>query len=205
MPATKSAHNQQDRDNAVSIAFLDPRDIHADLTWLVGALARDLMARGRNPGVVDMLARLSQCDFGPRALRRETTGRAPCPALPEAITEALGEAEETAMAIAAAQEHLAWETIAAGVRRAAVLGPRGPLRAERTSLSLLLAEPGAELHEAPEGRDGLFFLLAGPSRWRTQGGTLLAMRPGQTLFVSSGHGLRMKNGSAPLLAAALHA
>ncbi len=184
----------------VNLAPHDNSGLHADMTWLVGALARDLMARGRNPGVIDMLSRLSACDFS-RACLRPASPRTvtACRYLPEAVTSALPVAQETASALAAASEHLGWRNEGAAAI-ADVLGGDAPLKSDRMHVSLLLVTPEAELRLPGTGTDRLFFLLSGPSRWRTDGGALLAMEPGQTLYVAAGHGVSANSGTAPLLA-----
>ena len=81
-----------------------------------------------------------------------------------------------------------------------MLGGDAPLKSERMRVSLLLMTPEAALRLPRTGTDRLFFLLSGPSRWRTDGGALLAMEPGQTLYVTAGHGVSASSGAAPLLA-----
>ncbi len=185
----------------MNLALHDDSGLHADMTWLVGALARDLMARGRNPGVIDMLSRLSACDFS-RACLRPASPRTvtTCRHLPEAVTAALPVAQETASALAAASEHLGWREEGAEAAVADVLGGDAPLKSDRMRVSLLLTTPGATLRLPSAGADRLFFLLSGPSRWRTDGGALLAMEPGQTLYVTAGHGVSISADAAPVLA-----
>ncbi len=185
----------------VNLALHDDSGLHADMTWLVGALARDLMARGRNPGVIDMLSRLSACDFSTACLRPASPRTvAICRYLPDAVTATLPVAQETASALAAASEHLGWKEKGEEAAVADVLGGSAPLKSNRMRVSLLLMAPGATLRLPSVQTDRLFFLLAGPSRWRTDGGTLLAMKAGQTLYVTAGHGVSASSGTAPLLA-----
>ena len=182
----------------------DTSGIHHDVTWLIGALARGLMERARNPGVLDMLGRLSACDFSPQRL----TGAAPatvaaCACLPEAVTAALPLSQEIASALAAAGEYLAWEAPAQGAGVARILGDEALMEASDAGLSLILLEPGKALTLDAQELDGLYFALTGPSRWRSEGAALLALEAGQTLFVSAGHGLRITALDTPLLAAAI--
>ncbi len=185
----------------MNLALHDDSGLYEDMTWLVGALARDLMARGRNPGVIDMLSRLSACDFS-RACLRSAAPRtvAACRHLPQAVTAALPVAQETASALAAASEHLGWRQEETEAAVADVLGGDAPLKSERMRVSLLLMAPETILRLPSSGKDRLFFLLSGPSRWRTDGAALLAMEPGRTLYVTAGHGVRATAGSTPLLA-----
>ncbi len=185
----------------MNLALHDDSGLHADMTWLVGALARDLMARGRNPGVIDMLSRLSACDFSRASLRAASPRTvAVCTHLPEAVTAALPVAQETASALAAASEHLGWREDGPEAALADVLGGNAPLKSEHMRVSLLLTMPGAAIRMPSTKSDRLFFLLSGPSRWRTEGGALLAMEPGQTLYVTAGHGVSASAEAAPLLA-----
>ncbi len=185
----------------VNLALHDDSGLHADMTWLVGALARDLMARGRNPGVIDMLSRLSACDFSRASLCPASPRTvAICRYLPEAVTATLSVAQETASALAAASEHLGWREEAAETAVADVLGGTAPLKSDHMRVSLLLMAPDAMLRLPSEESDRLFFLLSGPSRWRTDGGALLAMEPGQTLYVTADHGVSVTSGTTPLLA-----
>ncbi len=186
----------------MNLALHDDSGLHADMTWLVGALARDLMARGRNPGVLDMLSRLSACDFSKSSLRPARPRTVPtCRHLPEAVTAALPVVQETASALAAACEHLGWREMEDGdAAMADVLGGNAPLKSTRMRVSLLLMPPERTFAHAAADADGLFFLLSGASRWRTEGAALLAMDPGQTLYVTAGHGVSILSGSAPLLA-----
>ncbi len=194
----------KDRSIAVTVLTRDIKDLHHDVTWLIGALARDLMARGRNPGVLEMLSKLSECDFSQASLAGVAPSRAAaCTVLPEAVTGALDAAHESATALAGAHDHLRWQDVAKGTARAALLGQEAPMRARAMEVSMLLFEPGARLSLPPSGHDGLYFAMSGPSRWRTQGAALLALDAGQTLFVSAGHGLEIQAGRAPLLAACL--
>ncbi len=184
----------------MNLPLHDETGLHADMTWLVGALARDLMARGRNPGVIDMLSRLSACDFSKAALRPAKPRTVPlCRHLPETVTAALSVAQETASAMAAASEHLRWREDGEATAIAQVLGGDAPLRADRMRVVLRLAGPGTAFTLSPVDTGRLFFLLSGPSRWRTDGGALLAMEPGQTLYVSAGHGVSVTTDPAPLL------
>ena len=178
----------------------DRTDAHHDLTWLIGACARDLMKRGRNPGVMDMLKGLSAHDFSAAALRPVPAARAnACEALPEAVTAAVAHAGETASALAAAHDRLPWREEAPGHARARVLGPDAPMHArdDVLALHLLLADHVMELAASP--RDRLFFALTGPSRWRSEGAALLALAGGQTLFIEAGHEVRAIAGGEPLL------
>jgi len=185
----------------VNLALHDDSGLYEDMTWLVGALARDLMARGRNPGVIDMLSRLSACDFSRASLRSASPRTAAvCRHLPQAVTAALPVAQETASALAAASEHLGWRQEETEAAVADVLGGNGPLKSERMRVSLLLMAPETILRLPSSDKDRLFFLLSGPSRWRTDGAALLAMEPGRTLYVTAGHGVCATSGSAPLLA-----
>ena len=180
----------------------DTSDIHHDVTWLIGALARGLMGRARNPGVLEMLGRLSECDFSQERLTNIPPASAPaCAHLPEAVTAALKEAREAASAIAAASEHLPWRAAGDGAALARVLGEEALMEAERAAVTLILLAPGASIEIAARRRDALFFALTGPSRWRSEGAALLALAPGQTLFVSSGHAVRASTPDTPLLAA----
>ena len=175
-------------------------DAHRDLTWLIGACARDLMKRGRNPGVLDMLESLSAHDFSAEAMRRVTPARAnACEMLPAAITAAVAHAEETASALAAAHDRLRWEDEAQGHAAAAVLGPAAPMHAAWEALTLRLLEPSHVMELAASPRDRLFFALTGPSRWRSEGAALLALAGGQTLFVEAGHEITASAGDMPLL------
>ncbi len=188
----------------MSALVRDAADVHHDMTWLIGALARDLMARGRNPGVIEMLARLSACDFSRKAVGNIPPASAPaCRFLPEAVSASLHVVRETATALAAAAEHLPWRARGEGAAEAHALGARAPLRARAAEVSLFLMEPGGRMRLEPSARDALFLALTGPSRWRTEGAALLALEAGQTLFVSSGHGVRIQAGRTPLLAARL--
>jgi len=188
----------------VTVLSRDIEEMHHDVTWLIGALARDLMARGRNPGVMRMLVKLSGCDFSQASLANLPPSRArACAMLPEAVTGALEAAHESASALAAAHEYLPWEEWSEGSARAALLGADALMRARAMEISLLLLEPGARLALEPETKDALFFALSGPSRWRTQGAALLALDAGQTLFVTAGHGLEARAGEGALLAARL--
>ncbi len=186
----------------MNLALHDDSGLHADMTWLVGALARDLMARGRNPGVIDTLSRLSACDFSKSSLRPASPRTvSTCRHLPEAVTAALAVAQETASALAAASEHLGWRNDETGsAAMADVLGGDGPLISGEVRVSLLLMPPETTLLRPPSESGRLFFLLSGPSRWRTDGAALLAMEPGQTLYVAAGHGIFVTSGATPLLA-----
>ncbi len=140
------------------------RETHEHLTWLTGALARALMARAEtHAGIVPMLQRLAACDFSSAMVADGDGGALPAelaPHLPQALLAALEEAQEVAMALAAAQEHLRWRRAQDGAAMAEIVGPRGALRCARGHLRLLLAAPACPLNGASCG-NALLLLLAG--------------------------------------------
>ncbi len=189
---------------------IQPRqhDAHHDLTWLIGALARALFVRldgGGQP--LTALRRLAACDFSAPP-RQVTHAIAPaCRWLPEALAAALLTAEEVAMALAAAHEHLCWRQApeaapAKAAASAAVLGMDAPLPWADGSLRMLLTAPQARLPFCASSTT-LLLTLSGEAAFRDAHGALrhapageIAMLPAETHLMSVAR--------APLLAALLH-
>ena len=189
-------------------------DAHHDLTWLAGALARAVFLRlNASSRVRRALEHLAACDL---SLHDEMPSPALAPAcrwLPEALTAALRGAEEAAMALAAAHEHLAWRAVpdvapARAAATAQVAGAKGPLLCRRGRLRLLLTAPQARMplrdDDAPANTSQLLFVLAGEAAWRDEHGALRHVLPADGAIMPAGTHI-MSVSPTPLLAAVLRA
>ena len=176
------------------------QDAHHDVTWLVGALARALFERAETcDAVLPALEKLADCDFD-APLAPAAPALAPaCRHLPQATVAAMETAEEAAMALAAALEHLRWRGERTAWAAAQALGPEGPVRHTEARLAMLVVEAGASV---PLGETTpLVFALSGTAEIEDENGATRHLAPGE-VGVAHG-GTLMVAGAQPLLAALL--
>lgn len=164
-------------------------EIHADLTWLIGAIARAVHGCCRdNPGVLFMLHALAEADLSTGALKPlpQKSARA-CSHLPLALARLLAEQEEVAQALAGAWEHLRWRDLASHVAEAPVVGSDGPFVSARVSLSVLVLGEGARYPwPVEQDRSRLHVALLGRMNWTVENGMRLLMQAPMSLFVEAG-------------------
>jgi Dimethlysulfonioproprionate lyase len=160
--------------------------------WVIGAigaaLARD---HGAEPGVAEVLARLSAQDLG------DATGHAPearrlpaCAHLPELAATAMFVAPGVSAAIAAIADDLRWvqnpnyraESFAQDYAYCELIGPQGFFPGDDFLLGLMIIGPDRiyrdHFHAAPE----LYWLLTGPTDWSHASGPYVAHEAGDTLW-----------------------
>jgi hypothetical protein len=171
-------------------------DVHRNVTWLVGAIARALF-RDHNeaPGVGETLARLAGQDLSAGALVEPEPRRlSACRHLPELAAHAMMVADDVAAAIAACEESSNWlqnanytgDTGPGGDMEdyayCELIGPTGFFAGDDFLLGLMIVGPERiyrdRLHKAPE----LYWLLTGPSDWSHAHGPYRAHEAGDTLW-----------------------
>ena len=183
-------------------------DAHHDLTWLAGALARALFARAdAHEVVLAALERMAECDFSTPPVRLRPALADACRWLPETLTVAFGHAEEMALALAAAMEHLHWRPLRkdgdGAVAR--VVGTEGPLVCARARVDILVAGPGTVV---PWTERSLLYVLAGRVRVAEEHGIFRHLSAGDVALVATGENNGDRGGLSvaeqkPLLAALL--
>ncbi|GEM_PF-4399322 len=198
-------------------------DARDHLTWLIGALARALFRHAEHDAtVMGALQRLAACSPGAAPLTsasNEAAGRADarkhhahrieaCHFLPQAAVDALRHAQEAAMALAAALEHLRWQAMGSAAAIAEVAGPEGRLLCNDAALRLLITAPGCRppisalrLPGAAADEAPVLFVLSGAAHVQDVHGALRHVAAGQALQAGS-HALQADE-NAPLLACLL--
>ncbi len=165
-------------------------EIHADLTWLIGAIARAVHRTCRdNPGVLPMMQALAEADLSTSALKPlpQRTVEA-CAHLPLALARLLADQEEVAHALASAWEHLHWQDLSPHIAQAPIVGHEGPFVSERVSLSvLILGEEGRHSWPVDSEHHFLHVGLLGRMAWTVEDGMRLMMQAPMSLYVQAGH------------------
>jgi hypothetical protein len=189
------------------------RDVYENAHWLIEAIANGLERRRREPGVSEVLGRLSAQDISESTHREPAAIHLPaCRHLPALLGELMVVESTLAAAIAANEDALEWrqnpnysdETMGqAGYMDnyayAEIIGPSGPFAGDNFLLGLMILGPHLHyrdhFHRAPE----LYWMLTGPSEWRSGIGDFAVRAAGETIWHPPLVPHATRTGEVPLL------
>ena len=182
--------------------------------WLVSAIVTGLRAQRADEGVGDVLERIAEQDMSPQSCRSPAPRRLPaCRHLPTVLGDLAMAESSLAAAIAAAEDTLAWcqnpnySDKAMGqagymdnYAYAEIIGPSGVFAGHDFLLGLMILGPRLHyrdhLHSAPE----LYWMLTGPSEWRSGIGDFARRAAGETIWHAPLVPHATRTGDSPLLA-----